>query len=159
MPLHGEAHGVGVELGRHLAEAIAHEAVADREVGVAVLTPEADAAAEARGEGGLLARGLCLIDVVGALGLRGVHQVEAIRGGPHDHVRRALGHAAVERGAQRAVQAIRLVHHEVVEEEDRAGTIAQREQRLLDVVELVALDLHEPHALVGEGIGARAHGG
>jgi hypothetical protein len=35
--LYGEAHRLGIEPVRHFAEPIAHEAMADREVGVAIL--------------------------------------------------------------------------------------------------------------------------
>ena len=85
-----------------------------------------------------------------------MHQVQTVRRGPDDHVRWALGDAAIERGAQHAVEPIIVVDHEVVEEEHGAGAVAQREQCLLDVVELIAFDLHKAHALVGEGIGAGA---
>ena len=91
--------------------------------------------------------------------MRGVHQVEPIRGRPDDDVARALRDATVERSPQSAVEAIGIVHHEIVEKENRLRALtAQGQQGVFERVELVALDLDQPHATVGKGGSAGAHG-
>jgi hypothetical protein len=64
----------------------------------------------------------------------------------------ALRDATVERGPQRAVEAIGIVHHEIVEKEDRLRALtAQGQQGVFERVELIALDLDQAHATVGKG--------
>ena len=147
MALNGETHGIVVERGGHVAETIAYEALADREIGLAILALEANTSSKAGGQRGLFAHGLGCIDIVGALGVRGVHQIEAIRGGPDDDVAGALRDAPIERGPQGAVETISIVHDEIVEKEDRLRALtAQGQQGIFERVKLVALDLDQAQA-------------